>query len=518
MNLSRLSKVLAAGALAALLLAAFPTRARAERSPFTDLPADHWAYEKVHRLVKKGILTGYPDGSFRGNNLVTRYALAVSLAKAMEDGLLSGNGTAPGAPGGTGSTLDLEDIDVLERLIKEFGEELALVGVKTAAIEERLQAHGQAIDELRYKVNDLETRRKGDDEKVRFVDGRLRGLGYNKSNLNGSLDTILNLGVDISKDVDAVIGLRYRNIFDQVDNETFGTYEAYLRSKHAFGPIDEGRLGKFNNFLGSGMVLYGLREGIELKSKRQDVNFELSYFDALLAHVSTEILNGGRLGFYFLKQDSTAGREPLHLGVYARGEAGKNLEFEGEFTEYDHDGKTLTNRNSRTTGIQFGLNFKPSPQKDLKLRLGYIVQEEDFRALEVDSDLRWQFPGQRVSPHHDVLQAIRDATPAGVDPNDIPGFRDLQLGVQFGIPNSVWRARFGLDLLRGHSSALNHGDDDMDIFTMAVDRSMGDDLELELRFQGISFDNQNGAAVVDGIPTLRRRDTSNFRAQLVKRF
>lgn len=511
MLVSRFSKVLVAGMLALLLVAGFPSWARAERSPFTDLPADHWAYAAVQDLVGRGILSGYPDGSFRGNNLVTRYALAVSLAKAMEDGVLAGGG-------GGRSRLAMEDVETLERLIKEFGDELSMVGVKTAAMEEQLQAHRRQIEELEFKVSKLEEGRQGSDQRVRFLDGRLRGRVYNKSALNGSLDAIVNLGLGVDEDVDGVIGLRYTNTFDQISNETLGTYEAFLRSTKQLGPVDSVRLGKMNNFLGNGMVLYDLREGLELRSTRQDLDFELSYFDAFLAHVSTDILGDGRLGFYYLKQDRIGNRRPTHLGVYAHGEMDSGISYGMEFTEYDNDGVTVTNRDDATRSLQLGLGYRPRGNKNINVRLGFIKQGEDYRALAVDSDLRWHDPTRKVSPHHDVLQALRDATPAGVDPDEIPGFRDLQLGFDLDFGRSPWRARFDLDLLRGDSTALNHADDDFDVLTVAVGREMGESLDLQLRYQSIGFDNENVLAVVDALPTLKRQDFSNLRAQLVKRF
>lgn len=38
---------------------------------FSDLKNDHWAYGNVIRLAKEGIITGYPDGSFKPKNEVT---------------------------------------------------------------------------------------------------------------------------------------------------------------------------------------------------------------------------------------------------------------------------------------------------------------------------------------------------------------------------------------------------------------------------------------------------------------
>lgn len=492
--------------------------ARAETSPFTDLPADHWAYPAVQRLVDKGILSGYPDGSFRGSNLVTRYALAVSLAKAMEGGLLAPPSSSGDGGGNSRVKLTLEDLETLEGLIKEFGEELALVGVKTAAAEEQLRAHADRIESLESRVETLEEGGGGPGNKVRFDGGRFRALGYNKSAINGSMDMILDVGVDLNSDVEGHVGLRYLNIFDQIDNETFGTYEAYLSSKRQFGPIDQVRAGKMNNFLGNGLVLYDRREGIEVTSHREDLDFELSYFDALLAHVSTDVLGSGRLGFYYVKQDRTAGRRPGHLGVYAKGETDGGIGYAMELTEYDNDGATITNRDRATNSFYFGLDAKPKKMDNLRFRAGFLVQEEDYRALAVDSDLRWHDIVDKVSPHHDLLQALRDATPFGVDPDEVPGFKDLQLGVDFDVPRSAWSGRFGVDIMRGHTRTLNHASDDFQVYTLAVEREMDDDLEVQLRFQGIEFDNENGLATVAAMPALIRQNTSNVRAQVVKRF
>ncbi|OGC24960.1 hypothetical protein A3J90_07255 [candidate division WOR-1 bacterium RIFOXYC2_FULL_37_10] len=48
---------------------------------FKDVPADHWAAKSVYDLVRLGITTGYPDGTFRGSKNITRYETAVFLAK-----------------------------------------------------------------------------------------------------------------------------------------------------------------------------------------------------------------------------------------------------------------------------------------------------------------------------------------------------------------------------------------------------------------------------------------------------
>lgn len=48
---------------------------------FPDVPQTHWAYEAIMFLVDKGILSGYPDGTFRPNNPVQRAETAIILGK-----------------------------------------------------------------------------------------------------------------------------------------------------------------------------------------------------------------------------------------------------------------------------------------------------------------------------------------------------------------------------------------------------------------------------------------------------
>ena len=55
---------------------------------FPDVPENHWAYEYVNTLVSKGILEGYPDGTFGGDRTMTRYEFAAMLFRAMEQGVV----------------------------------------------------------------------------------------------------------------------------------------------------------------------------------------------------------------------------------------------------------------------------------------------------------------------------------------------------------------------------------------------------------------------------------------------
>lgn len=51
---------------------------------FKDVPANFWAYKEIEALVKEGIISGYPDGTFRPSESVNRGQLAVFLYRALK--------------------------------------------------------------------------------------------------------------------------------------------------------------------------------------------------------------------------------------------------------------------------------------------------------------------------------------------------------------------------------------------------------------------------------------------------
>ena len=54
---------------------------------FPDVPENHWAYEYLDNLQKRGIIKGYPDGSFGGDRSLTRYEYATMLCRVLDQGI-----------------------------------------------------------------------------------------------------------------------------------------------------------------------------------------------------------------------------------------------------------------------------------------------------------------------------------------------------------------------------------------------------------------------------------------------
>ncbi len=56
-----------------------------EQTPyFPDVSSDHWAFKYIQKLYKLGITTGYPDGTYRPENNVIRAEMAAFLIRSLE--------------------------------------------------------------------------------------------------------------------------------------------------------------------------------------------------------------------------------------------------------------------------------------------------------------------------------------------------------------------------------------------------------------------------------------------------
>ena len=97
--------------LTALLNDVAGTHMKADRTTlFPDVASNHWAYEAVSDLSRRGLVEGYPDGTFGGDRLLTRYEFAQIVYRALQNG-----------------------VQVDEQLVTEFSPEMALFRVDTVA-------------------------------------------------------------------------------------------------------------------------------------------------------------------------------------------------------------------------------------------------------------------------------------------------------------------------------------------------------------------------------------------------
>jgi hypothetical protein len=98
---------------------------------FSDVPAGHWAKEAVEVLASKGILTGFPDGTFRGNEPLTRYQAALIIYRLLRqiEEEFKAKGTSP-----TLKAMSPEDLEALKNAVQELAADLVALGVRISAL------------------------------------------------------------------------------------------------------------------------------------------------------------------------------------------------------------------------------------------------------------------------------------------------------------------------------------------------------------------------------------------------
>lgn len=126
-------------------------------NPFSDVPTGHWAYDAVNKLAAEGVVEGYPDGTYGGDRLMTRYEMAQIVAKAMANGAN------------------------VDKLAAEFADELDSLGVRVANLEKKADSV-RITGQIRYEYGD----RSGDlgGKLGKVVKHRLRSRIFVNGNIN----------------------------------------------------------------------------------------------------------------------------------------------------------------------------------------------------------------------------------------------------------------------------------------------------------------------------------------------
>ncbi len=232
-----MKKILAMAAVAALAAGASAYAA----NPFSDVSTSDWAYQAISDLSDRGLVDGYPDGTFKGQQNITRYEVAQIVARLMakED------------------QMNAETRAVIDRLASEYSAELQNLGVRVGNLEKKVGNIVWTGDaRVRYqKAN-------GGDDKF---NGRIR--------INARATVNENTYVH-----GRLVALGY---FDDTENDEDGKVEMdRIYVHHQFGKVGA-TLGRYELDLGQqlGGWLYAEKfDGIELAAPLGDkVSLALGY-------------------------------------------------------------------------------------------------------------------------------------------------------------------------------------------------------------------------------------------------
>lgn len=186
-----MSKKTLVSAITAALVVGAASTTFAAANPFSDVPADSWAYDAVTTLAADGVIDGFPDGTYKGQQTMTRYEMAQIVARAM-------------------AKTDLEKADkaLVDKLAAEFAEELDNLGVRVADLEKKSD-NVKWGGELRYRYWDAD-HDAGDDDSYNRVMFRLTPKAY-IGNSGWTANARINYSLDMGSDSN--------NLQDPSDND-----------------------------------------------------------------------------------------------------------------------------------------------------------------------------------------------------------------------------------------------------------------------------------------------------------
>ncbi|WP_270400612.1 S-layer homology domain-containing protein [Mitsuokella multacida] len=284
-----MKKTLVSALTTALVVGAASTTFAAA-NPFSDVPADHWAYDAVSQLAAGGVIEGYGDTSFRGNQNITRYEMAQMIAKAMAK-----------------TDVSAADKALIDKLAAEFSDELNNLGVRVSNLErnaDMVKWNGKA--EYTYKsLRDKDAGKDGVDASKRKNNSdhllfRLEPSAEVNSNwhVNARLDASTEMDKDKANDENDKVDLK--RIWAQ------GNYGNFQVKLGKFAQIDDDSI--FDTTFSGAEVKFGNKVTFTAGAGRQNMDAD-SDFNKEFGFVKKD---GA------LKDDTTANYQYAGLG-YADG-------------------------------------------------------------------------------------------------------------------------------------------------------------------------------------------------------
>ena len=208
-------------------------------NPFSDVTPDSWAYQAVSQLANAGVINGYPDGTFKGQNNITRYEMAQMVAKAMANQ----------------DRANAEQQAMINRLADEFSNELNNLGVRVARLEDRV-GNVKVTGDARLRYRDAEH------AKSKF-DARAR----------------VQFNAKVNDRTDAVVRLTSGN-FELGNSTTGGNANATIDRayvNHKFGERVSLKAGRFGQVVGGGLAFDGTFDGAQFNAGNDKVNAQVAY-------------------------------------------------------------------------------------------------------------------------------------------------------------------------------------------------------------------------------------------------
>lgn len=214
-------------------------------NPFSDVTPNDWAYQSVAQLAQAGVINGYPDGTFKGQNSITRYEMAQMVAKAMANE----------------SRANAEQRAVINRLADEFSGELNTLGVRVSALENKVgnvKITGDA--RLRYQgASDKGVISETNTDKKSLFDYRGR----------------IQFNAQVNDNTTAVARVVGEGEYGDSTANSVTFDRMYVN--HKFGNHADVTLGRYGEFIGGGLIYDDTFDGAKATFGNDKYNLSASY-------------------------------------------------------------------------------------------------------------------------------------------------------------------------------------------------------------------------------------------------
>ncbi len=534
---------------------------------FTDVPASHWAYQAVNSLSSQGIIEGFPDNTFKGNQNVTRYQLALMTAKLL----------AKAEQGG----LDSNNVNTLEKLTVEFADELALLGVKVTSLEDDMQVLKDDVAGLKTDMNTIKSSfSNGRIERVKLSGEMLvRHTSIDEKELGRDVRTgtklRLRMDAQVAENVKAVA--RWNVVNNNHDTAAAGfPGAAWNGSNHATSDVDTAYLqindmfgfgGDFTfgrRFLshGHGLVINNFQDAITYNKTSGDVelSFNLIFDDNIggqthnLWNINADTKFRGHdlyLGLYYFSltkdslADSYAAIDPHYFDNLDDNSGVTDIEFGGKgdlgnngYWSYDLGAVYQINKNFKQKDsdptqyddekgwmLHGAINWDSKEQWAMKVAYTMVEDEAYMRNISFDE----RYNDGIESPLEDIMRGgnfdKNYAFADGMNNYIVSNIQDVKIQVEYRpSKNSKHYFRLAYDMVQAKddkkpSNFFNGGDnmsDKADVINAEYRYRIAENTRIRLGYT--SFKYNNGDDVNLATSADHHRDYGMFWAELYSRF
>ena len=434
-------------------------------NPFSDVTPQDWAYQAVAQLAAQGVVNGYPDGTFQGQNNITRYEMAQMVAKALV----------------RQDRVDAEQNAIINRLANEFSAELNNLGVRVATLENKVGNFKFTGDaRLKYTGNQKVVKTVSLDEK-----GKPKVEQSKKSNFD--YRGRVQFAATVNDNTKAVVRLVGSKEFGAANSPKTEIDRVYVQ--HNFGKQLTATVGRHDLFVGGGLtydsvlegatavvgkdrfnasVAYGYAPDMTLKlaygvsednpkntvakgslfKNAQKDNAQLAVFqvnsklgkDVKVGAFYTKV-NAGTFGELanktifadVLKEAAVEDKSLDFYGFNANVKLGSKVAVDGEFAKF----KEVSNSHAWTAGLTFG-NYNMKKQGTWSLRAQYTdldvfapVFSSTFWAPANQNYKAWSVQGKYAVANNVGLAAYTTIHAKDKDNNKVSNFYRADLNYKF---------------------------------------------------------------------------------------